>query len=106
MSSLSYPSFKPTSDMKRSPHLCRVGVWLALLAAPSMDAQSTANRNPAADEALVLSPFTVRSESDVGYYASNAISATRINVPLLDLPMSINVITSEFMQDIAAFSLD
>jgi iron complex outermembrane receptor protein len=92
--------------MKRSPHLRRVAAWLALLAAPSMDAQSAATRTPAGEEALMLSPFTVRSETDVGYYASNAISATRINVPLIDLPMSINVITSEFMQDIAAFSLD
>ncbi len=53
---------------------------------------------------VVLSPFTVTTtKNDRGYRASNSIGGTRINTPLKDVPMNIQVVTDEFMRDIAAF---
>jgi outer membrane receptor protein involved in Fe transport len=46
-----------------------------------------------------LSPFAVSTEGDRGYYASNSISGSRINIALQSVPMPIEVITSEFIED-------
>ena len=77
-----------------------------LLFAASVSGQVTPPSAAPDEKKVVLSPFTVRSESDVGYYASSASSATRINKAVIDLPLALNVITSEFMADLNAFSLD
>jgi iron complex outermembrane recepter protein len=101
------PQPNPENDQQmKKPHvLRRVVAALSLLAALQTEAQTSATP-PATDETLMLSPFTVHSESDVGYYASNASSATRINKAVIDLPLPLNVITSEFMADLNAFTLD
>ncbi len=52
-----------------------------------------------------LSPFEVSTDGDRGYYASNSISGSRINVALQDMPMPIEVITSEFIEDTGAVDL-
>ncbi len=57
------------------------------------------------DEIYELSPFEVSTEGDRGYYASNTISGSRINIALQDVPMPIEVITSEFMEDTGATDL-
>ncbi len=59
-----------------------------------------------AEEIVELSPFTVQSDRDIGYYASSAISATRVNAPLIQLPISINVVTSGFIEDTAAHTIE
>src|ERR1035437_3692161 len=41
------------------------------------------------EDVVIMTPFQVSSAGDVGYVAANAISATRINTPLNDLPFSI-----------------
>jgi iron complex outermembrane receptor protein len=53
---------------------------------------------PPAGETVELSPFIV-STSVEGYMASNTISGTAMNAPLREVPMTINVITSEFLED-------
>lgn len=68
--------------------------------APSRDARSVT------EEALVLSPFEVVSENDGSYYSSNVISGTKVATPLKELPISLQVITEEFMNDLAATNLD
>jgi iron complex outermembrane recepter protein len=52
-----------------------------------------------------LSPFEVSTSGDRGYYASNSISGSRINIALQDMPMPIEVITSEFIEDTGARDL-
>ncbi len=61
----------------------------------------------ASDDAMVfeLSPFEVETTGDKGYYASNAISGSRINVPIQDMPLTIEVVTSEFIEDTGATDL-
>lgn len=54
------------------------------------------------DNPIQLSPFEVQTDKDVGYYASNSLSATKTNVPLQNLPMNIQVMTRTFLDDINA----
>ncbi|MBK1875511.1 TonB-dependent siderophore receptor [Pelagicoccus mobilis] len=54
------------------------------------------------EDVYELSPFTVQSDGDVGYQATNTASATRLNERLKDLPMSIEVINQQLLDDIAA----
>jgi iron complex outermembrane receptor protein len=71
----------------------------AALAGPWVSAQSNSD-----EEVVNLSPFVVE-ESARGYRASNTISATKVNTSLRDLPLSLEVITEDFMNDIAAFDV-
>ncbi len=54
------------------------------------------------DETVIMSPFVVDVKQDTGYRATNTISGTSLNTPLKELPMSIQVVTQEFMKDIGA----
>jgi iron complex outermembrane recepter protein len=55
----------------------------------------------AADQSntVVLSPFEVSTEKDVGYAAGNTLSGGRVDTPLEITPGSISVMTKEFMDD-------
>jgi len=50
-------------------------------------------------DVIQLDPFDVTSVETDGYLASNSISGTAMNALLKDIPMTINVITSEFLDD-------
>jgi iron complex outermembrane recepter protein len=54
-------------------------------------------------ETVVLEAFRVDISKDVGYRATNTTSGTRLNTPIRDLPMPINVVTKEFIEDIGAY---
>lgn len=74
----------------------------SLLPSTLLFAQSDDEENEAVFE---LSPFEVETSGDKGYYASNAISGSRINVPIQDMPLTIEVVTSEFIADTGATDL-
>ncbi len=57
------------------------------------------------DDTVALSPFTVTTDKDKGWGATNAISGSRVNTAIKDIPISINVITSELINDIGADNL-
>jgi iron complex outermembrane receptor protein len=59
-----------------------------------------------ADEPIQLPVFSVREDSDIGYRASNSVSATRVDTPIKDLPFSLSAFTGQFMADIGARDLD
>jgi len=73
---------------------------------PAADQTSSA---PAAksekEETVVLTPFTVTTDKDRGYRATNSISGTRLNTAIKDLPMPIEVITEQFLRDTASTDL-
>jgi iron complex outermembrane receptor protein len=75
--------------MEESKKSGKLRALLALALAPLATAQD--------DEAFTLSPFTV--EATRGYTATSTISGTGLNTPLANVPMSINVITSDFLDD-------
>ncbi|MDB6170047.1 MAG: fpvA 2 [Verrucomicrobia bacterium] len=56
-------------------------------------------------ETVTLTPFQVVASDDNLYVAGNAISATRINTALADLPFSISAFTPQFIKDTGATSL-
>ena len=56
---------------------------------------------PADANPVMLSVFEVTDEKDLGYAASSAMTGTRTNEKLENLPNSISVMTQEFLQDIA-----
>src|SRR4051812_29313602 len=55
----------------------------------------------AKEDAVVLSPFEVSSADDRGYAASSALTGTRTNEKLANLPNSISVFTGDLMSDLA-----
>ena len=79
---------------------------LVVLSPLPLPAQTTsapvASESELADEPIRLSPFQVVESEDVGYRASNTTSGTSLNTPLKEIPMSIQVVTGEFMSDIGA----
>ena len=78
----------------------------ALTAASAQTAPATPPSTPAGgnarDEAVQLSPFQVSEEKDIGYASPTAMSGTRTNELLENLPNAISVLNKDFLQDIAA----
>ncbi len=74
---------------------------------PAAPAKATKPAKPGTleSEVVVLSPFTVTTDKDRGYAATNAISGSRVNSAIKDLPLPMQVITSEFISDIGATDL-
>ncbi|MBI4625964.1 MAG: secretin and TonB N-terminal domain-containing protein [Verrucomicrobia bacterium] len=62
-------------------------------------------RSEPPEAAVVLSPFTVTADSDVGYAASSTLAGSRFKTDLKDTAASISVLTEEFIADIGATNL-
>ncbi|MEO6005103.1 MAG: TonB-dependent receptor [Opitutus sp.] len=76
-------------------------------AAPASAPRESAFATPGTNEdgTVVLSPFEVSSERDFGYLKTNAATATRIGMEIQNIPMSISVISKEFLEDTNARTL-
>jgi len=96
--------------MIMSRHSLRLrALWLTsaltIAAVHSAQAQSTPPAAPPAsgeankDETIVLSPFVVTAEEDVGYTANSTLAGTRVRTELKDVASAISVVTSQFLQD-------
>jgi iron complex outermembrane receptor protein len=88
-----------TSQSRRSFGLavCLFGVVSPLLVS-AQPAQSS-NASGSEDEAVRLSPFTVAAEKDYGYRAANSSTATGSGQPLINTPLSISILTADFLKD-------
>lgn len=89
--------------MRTSPR--RATAALSLLATlatlPAATAPNAPAPAPGAKEAPVtLTPFEVTAGSEIGYESSTAMSGTRTNESLANLPNSISVLNSEFLSDL------
>ncbi len=62
-------------------------------------ATPSAKSNAAADEPIELSPFQVRTERDRGYAATDSLGASRIALPVGDIPISIVSVTEQMFAD-------
>jgi hypothetical protein len=60
----------------------------------------------AQDEAVQLSPFVLSTERDTGWSANDTLSANRTKQALKDVPVNIDAITADFIQDLGLFSAD
>jgi len=64
-------------------------------------AQTAPAAAPASGEEVVKLPtFSVSTERDYGYRASNSIAGSRTNTPIKDLPVNIQVFTKDLMDDL------
>lgn len=81
---------------------------LPLLALAGLSRAQTSNASSATSDkdVVILSPFVVKGEADIGYRATNAMGATKTNTPIQETPQSIQVINQEFIIDQGAISLD
>ena len=53
-----------------------------------------------------LSPFVIATERETGWSANETLSATRTKQALKDVPVNIDAITSDFMEDLGLFTAD
>lgn len=53
---------------------------------------------------VVLTPFSVTTNKDVGYLANDTLAGSRLRTNLADVPNAISVFTAEFIADLNAFS--
>ena len=73
---------------------------VALCASGGRAYAQTAPTAPAGDEIVKLPTFSVSTERDYGYRASNSIAGSRTNTPIKDLPVNIQVFTKDLMDDL------
>jgi len=77
---------------------------LSWLSVATLTAQSI--RPVESEETITLLPFSVTAEKSSGYRVTSSTTATRTNTPLIDIPQTVNIVTKEFWEDIAATSFD
>ncbi|PTX92307.1 TonB-dependent receptor plug domain-containing protein [Opitutus sp. ER46] len=70
-------------------------------ATPAVRPERNSDATSGADETVQMSPFEVNAEADRGYAASSALTGTRTNEKLANLPNTISVFTSDLMSDLA-----
>jgi len=95
-----------TSPMKKTSMLTALISQLGLAVAPLTTTASAAAPTPATEQTIRLTAFEVASTRDSGYRATNSVSGTRVNMKLMDVPQTISVLTSDFIQAIGATDLD
>ncbi len=105
------------------PGLC-VGLWAQQAAQSGVTAEQLArydlNRNGRLDpdelaamqadqaggQTVQLSPFTVSTTKDSGYFAQNTLAGSRLNTNLSDLAASITVVTKQQLEDTASLDIN
>lgn len=90
------------------PARSTLGACLTLglaVAASAQTAPAPAATPPPSGDVITLSEFSVSAEVDRGYIASETLTGSRVRTPIIDLPYSVNVLTSEFFEDFAMFEL-
>jgi iron complex outermembrane receptor protein len=76
---------------------------LSLPALPTHAAPAPAPAIPQGDP-IVLTPFSVSTNKDVGYLANDTLAGSRLRTNLADVPNAISVFTPEFIADLNAFT--
>jgi len=79
---------------------------LAIAQTAPASSAATAVTAPANEIPIELSPFVTTAGSDKGYVATSSLAGSRVNTPLKDIAAQIDVMTLEFLNDIAATSIN
>ncbi len=89
--------------MNLSPQRYLLLVICLATSAGAQTAPATAAAAAAAkEEAVLLSPFEVRTDNDNGYTAASALAGGRTEAPLKLTSAAISVMTSQFLDDIGS----
>jgi outer membrane receptor for ferric coprogen and ferric-rhodotorulic acid len=75
--------------------------FTALAAASAQTVPAPSTGSPFPDETVVLSPFTVSTERDVGFVAASSLAGGRMATDLKDTPLAYSVLTREFLDTLA-----
>ncbi len=89
--------------------VCRAALVGSVLASASVALPQSATQSPtepAAADIIELSPFITTAATDKGYVATSSLAGSRVNTPLKDIAAQIDVMTLEFLTDIAATNLE
>ncbi|MBC7366578.1 MAG: TonB-dependent receptor [Undibacterium sp.] len=103
------PNPTPPPPMKKSL-TTRLAAVLAAVTASVLTAQPEPATSAPTDaakpgDAIRLSEFRVDTSKDRGYLATNATTGTRLNMSIKEIPLPIEVITREFIDDIGAVDI-
>ena len=90
----------------RTPSKAPLRILASLLAGAPLLHSAEPAPVPSPSEVVTLSPFTVADTDDKSWQATTTLIGSRTNQELLKVPVNVDVITSEFMRDLGAFSLD
>jgi len=95
------------ADLSRTLILGTSFLLVALAFPSTLPGQSVprAPTPPPVERPILLDVFEVLVEEDDGYRAANTTSGTRYNIPIKELPISVDVVTEDFMRDIGAADL-
>jgi iron complex outermembrane recepter protein len=78
----------------------------ALFVAGAANTTFTIAQDANGDEIVKLSPFSVEASADDGYASTNSISASRLSTSIQQLPVSLQVVTKDFLEDTLSFKLE
>jgi len=84
-------------------------IALSALVAPRAISQVALKPPPltaAKDEVVELSPFIIATERETGWSANDTLTGTHTKQALKDLPVNIDAVTSDFMEDLGLFTAD
>jgi len=99
-------SFAP---VRKIPSITKNGIYfvLALIVSPLLFAQDQdLDVADSDEETITLSPFVIETEQDIGWIATSTLIGNRTNELLVNVPISVDAITTEFMQDFDAHTLN
>jgi iron complex outermembrane recepter protein len=100
---------KPWTGKSNRTHLADIlifGLLTLSLAARAQTAPTAASPATLQEEVIELSPFVTSAGSEKGYVATSSLAGSRVNTPLKDIAAQIDVMTPEFLNDIAAINMD
>lgn len=107
-----WPAVVPTCSAGRRPGVARTPAWaVAVLLLPASIASGQVAPVPASgaariDEPVALSPFVVATDRDAGWAASSTLMGNRSNEQLINLPMSVDVLTADFLRDMGVYVIE
>ena len=97
------PKQETSKTMNRKTPLAVLSALLSIINAPAQTAPTEPDAKK--EDPIRLSEFRVDTSKDRGYLATNATTGTRLNMSIKEIPLPIEVITREFIDDIGAVDI-
>ncbi|MBI5381920.1 MAG: TonB-dependent receptor plug domain-containing protein [Opitutae bacterium] len=96
---MSVPSFRTVGRGRLLAFYLCVAAAAAQTAKPGSDQTTPAQPASASEETVVLSPFQISGKRDRGYGVTTSLGASRIALPVTDIPVSVVSINEQFFLD-------